>query len=132
MRNSRAKEAKVRVLIADDDDLFAAALEALLALDDRFRLVGRAHNGSRAIALTNTLSPDVILMDIDMPQTDGVQATKRIHASHPRLAIVAVSGSDHYERALEIRQAGATDYVRKSCVPEELIPAIFAAIDKCS
>jgi hypothetical protein len=66
----------IRVLLADDDDCFVAALAALLATDGRLLVIGRAHNGREAVELATTHSPDVVLMDIDMPVMDGIEATR--------------------------------------------------------
>src|SRR3954463_16583939 len=67
---------KIRVLIADDHRLFAEALEAILATDQRFDVVGKAHDGEEAVRLAGTHKPDVVLMDIAMPNVDGVEATR--------------------------------------------------------
>jgi CheY-like chemotaxis protein len=68
-------------------------------------------------------------MDIEMPVMDGVEATRRIRASTPRIALIAVSGTDYQERALEVREAGATDYVRKSRLDEDLLGSCAAALE---
>jgi CheY-like chemotaxis protein len=79
------------------------------------------------VALARKLRPDVIVMDIEMPIMDGVEATRRILAARPTTRVIAVSGSDYTERALEARFAGACDYVRKSHVEEYLVAAVTAA-----
>jgi CheY-like chemotaxis protein len=71
--------------------------------------------------------PDAVVMDIEMPVVDGVEATKRLRAAAQDLPIVAVSGHDYEERVLEIRQAGADDYVRKARMAEEL-PRVLAGL----
>jgi DNA-binding NarL/FixJ family response regulator len=116
-----------RILLVEDDDRFTELLTALLTTDDRFQLVGRARDGAEGVALVQRLRPDVILMDIEMPVMDGVEATRRILACRPSARVVAVSGSDYSERALEARLAGACDYVRKGRLEEDLIAAIEAA-----
>ena len=70
-----------------------------------------------------------VVMDIEMPDVDGIQATRAILAAAPDLPIVAISGFDYEERVLEIRRAGARDYVRKSCVPDHLCEALAALLD---
>ena len=73
------------------------------------------------------LSPDAVVMDIEMPVLDGVEATRLLRASNPELPIVAVSGHDYEERVLEIRRAGADDYVRKARLSDEL-PRVLAGL----
>lgn len=99
----------------------------MLEQDGRFALAGRACNGKEAVELADVVSPDAAVIDIEMPVLDGVEATRLLHAAHPRLPIVAVSGHDYEERVLEIRQAGADDYVRKARLGDEL-PRVLAAL----
>jgi CheY-like chemotaxis protein len=68
-------------------------------------------------------------MDIEMPEVDGIEATRQLHADRPDLPVIAISGTDYEERAYEIRQAGAVDYVRKSRVDCELAEALAALLD---
>jgi CheY-like chemotaxis protein len=90
-------------------------------------VAGRARDGRQAVEFTQQLSPDAVVMDIEMPVLDGVEATKRLRAAAPELPIVAVSGHDYEERVLEIRRAGADDYVRKARLADEL-PRVLAAL----
>jgi DNA-binding NarL/FixJ family response regulator len=120
----------IRLLLADDDDCFVAALAALLATDGRLLVIGRAHNGREAVELATTHSPDVVLMDIDMPVMDGIEATRHIQATLPATQVIALSGTDDFEdRGLEIRAAGATDYIPKSRFTDEIIDAILRLND---
>ena len=116
-----------RVLVAEDDESFLDTIALLLEQDRRFAVAGRARDGRDAVELVEQLSPDAVVMDIEMPVLDGVEATRRLRAASPELTIVAVSGHDYEERVLEIRQAGADDYVRKARVAEEL-PRVLAAL----
>jgi CheY-like chemotaxis protein len=116
-----------RILIAEDDESFLEAIALLLERDDRFIVAGRARNGQEAIERTEETAPDAVVMDIEMPVVDGVEATRRLRAAAPELPIVAVSGHDYEERVLEIRQAGADDYVRKARIAAEL-PRVLAAL----
>jgi DNA-binding NarL/FixJ family response regulator len=116
-----------RILVAEDDELFLDAIALLLEQDDRFVLAGRARNGREAVRLTEDAAPDAVVMDIEMPVLDGVEATRRIRAAAPDTPIVAVSGHDYEERVLEIRQAGADDYVRKARLEDEL-PRVLATL----
>jgi DNA-binding NarL/FixJ family response regulator len=99
----------------------------LLEEDDRFAVAGCASNGREAVDLVSGLAPDAVVMDIEMPLLDGVEATRRLRQKSPQLPIVAISGHDYEERVLEIREAGADDYVRKTRIADEL-PAALAAL----
>jgi DNA-binding NarL/FixJ family response regulator len=116
-----------RILIAEDDEPFLDAIALLLEQDKRFTVAGRARNGRAAVRLAERVSPDAVVMDIEMPVLDGVEATKRLRTAAPELPIVAVSGHDYEERVLEIREAGADDYVRKSRLADEL-PRVLATL----
>jgi DNA-binding NarL/FixJ family response regulator len=118
----------VRVLLADDDDRFVAVLTTLLETDGRFEVVGRTRNGREAVELASTQAPDVVLMDIEMPLMDGIEATRRILAADSAVQVIAISGSDYQERALDMRAAGAVDYLRKSHVADEVVDAILALV----
>jgi two-component system nitrate/nitrite response regulator NarL len=117
----------LRILVAEDDESFLEAISLLLEQDDRFVVAGRASNGREAVALAEEVAPDAVVVDIEMPVLDGVEATRRIREAAPDLPIVAVSGHDYEERVLEIRQAGADDYVRKARLAAEL-PRVLAAL----
>ena len=117
----------LRILVAEDDESFLEAISLLLERDDRFVVAGRARNGREAVALADEIAPDAVVVDIEMPVLDGVEATRRLREAAPDLPIVAVSGHDYEERVLEIRQAGADDYVRKARLPDEL-PRVLAGL----
>jgi DNA-binding NarL/FixJ family response regulator len=117
----------LRILVAEDDESFLEAISLLLEQDDRFVVAGRARNGREAVALAEEVEPDAVVVDIEMPVLDGVEATRRLREAAPDLPIVAVSGHDYEERVLEIRQAGADDYVRKARLADEL-PRVLAAL----
>ena len=116
---------KHRIVVAEDDAAFRAALAALLLDDGRFEVVGEAANGREAIELARELSPDAVVMDIEMPDVDGVEATRELV---PAVPVLAISGHDYEERVLDIRHAGASDYVRKARVDDDLIPALTAIL----
>ena len=111
-----------RILVAEDDTAFLAVVEEVLGLDDRFEVVGCAGNGREAVELAEELRPDAVVMDIEMPEVDGVEATRQLQP----LPVLAISGHDYEERVLDIRRAGAGDYVRKARVHDELCAALAA------
>ena len=113
--------------MAEDDESFLDAIALLLDQDGRFAVAGQARNGREAVDLAQQVEPDAVVMDIEMPVLDGVEATRALREAGLDLPIVAVSGHDYEERVLEIRQAGADDYVRKARLPDEL-PRVLAAL----
>ncbi len=117
-----------RILVAEDTESFLDAIALLLEQDDRFVVVARARDGQEAVELAERTRPDAVVMDIEMPVLDGVEATRLLRAVAPDLPIVAVSGHDYEERVLEIRQAGADDYVRKARMADELSRALTALL----
>ena len=114
----------IRVLIADDHRLFAEALEAILAAEAEFDVVGHARDGEQAVELSLELKPDVILMDIAMPVLDGVEATKRIRRQHKRACVLMLTGSNSRTDVARAREAGAAGYVTKDKIAATLIDAI--------
>lgn len=116
-----------RILIAEDDDSFLELIARLLERDGRFAVAGRARNGRDAVELAAADTPDAVVIDIEMPVMDGVEATRALREAEPELPIVAVSGHDYEERVLEIRRAGADDYVRKARLADEL-PRVLATL----
>ena len=118
-----------RILVAEDDEAFLDALAAALEEDGRFAVTGRARNGHEAVKLAARVRPDAVVMDIEMPELDGVEATRRLQAELPGVPVIAISGHDYEERVLEIREAGAVDYVRKARVDQELADVLASLLD---
>jgi len=117
--------APIRVVIADDHGLFAEALEAILAVDGRVEVVGRAGNGAKAVELVERLGPDVVLMDISMPVVDGFEATRRIRERVPEASVLILTGSNSRHDVARSREAGAAGYVTKDRIAAELVEAIL-------
>ncbi len=129
---SRIASVPARLLLVDDDENYLDALTAMLGRDDRFEIVGRAGNGAEAVGLAAALMPDVVLMDVDMPVMDGIQATVLLGDQHPSTQVVLVSGSQFAERVfafLSTLPVGGRSYryLTKSRVPFELVDAILEA-----
>src|SRR6266516_8063435 len=116
-----------RVLVVEDDDSFAEALTELLDADARLEVVGRARDGWEGVELAEALRPDVVLMDIVLPVMDGVEATREIRRKQPTTRVVGITGSEYEERALEVRDAGAVDFVRKGRLDPDLVDIAVAA-----
>ena len=120
----RAKPKPVRVLIADDHRLFAEALEAILAADERVEVVGQASDGGQAVELARTLGPDVVLMDVSMPVLDGFEATREIREASEGVRVLMLTGSNSRADVDRSREAGASGYVTKDRIASELVAAI--------
>jgi two-component system nitrate/nitrite response regulator NarL len=105
----------VRVLIVDDDEVFAKSLEARLRDDGRIDIVARATRGTDALRLTRELQPDVVLMDIAMPRMDGLTAARRLRKTCPGVRVVMLTGSDITADQNRAREVGAR-YFRKDAI----------------
>jgi DNA-binding NarL/FixJ family response regulator len=112
------------LLIADDNDLFVNALEGLLEREPSIRVVARAANGEAAAQLAAELGPDVVLMDLSMPNIDGFEATARIREKSPETAVVVLTGSDDPDDQERARSAGAAGYVTKDRILVDLVETI--------
>ncbi len=116
----------IRVLLADDHALMREGLRALLLADQRISVVGDAVNGRQAVQLAQELNPDVLIMDISMPDLNGIEAVRTIGVRCPQTRIVMLSmhsSTEHIHRAFE---AGASGYVLKDSAAAEVIAAINA------
>lgn len=120
-------EAAVSVLVVDDHRVVRAGLIALLQQSRRIKVVGEASTGKEAVEKVKTARPDVVLMDLQMPVMDGVEATRRIAAEAPEVAVVVLTTYDDDELIWEGMRAGARGYLLKDVLPDELIRAIEAA-----
>jgi DNA-binding NarL/FixJ family response regulator len=117
-------EESVRLLIADDHPIVRAGLQAVLGSQPDFEVVGEAGNGTEAVALASRLRPDVVVMDLRMPEMDGVQATARIKAQHPEIHVLVVTAYDSDADILPAIETGATGYLLKDTPCKELFQAI--------
>ena len=118
-------DSRVRVVIADDQRLFAEALEAILSTDGRISVVGRAADGQAAVDLVRDHQPDVVLMDIAMPVLDGIAATEKIRSEAPETRVVVLTGSQAPQDISRARAAGAAGYVTKDQIAGDLVRAIL-------
>ena len=114
----------IRVLIADDHQLFAEALSMALDADPRLHVVAHARDGREAVKLAVALEPEVVLMDIDMPLVDGIQATRAICHSLP-IRVAMLTGSPRPDDALRARDAGAAAYLTKGCSAQDVVEAVL-------
>lgn len=114
----------IQLLLADDQALFRQGLALLLDLEEDLDVVGQAQDGRDAIALTATLQPDIILMDVRMPICDGVEATQVIHQRFPWIRILVLTTFDEDEYIWKSLQAGALGYLLKSTPTSQLAAAV--------
>ncbi len=119
----------IRVLIADDHQVVRSGLEQLLATADDIELVAMAANGAEAVDLVAEHHPDIVLMDLSMPELDGVAATRTIVAAGGSTQVVVLTSFSDRQRILDALDAGAAGYVLKHAEPDELLEAIRAAHD---
>jgi len=118
---------RVSVLIADDQRLFAEALEAILSTDGRIEVVARAADGRAALELAREHRPQVVLMDISMPVMDGIEATGAIRGELPGTSVIVLTGSEAPQDISRARAAGAAGYVTKDQIAGDLVRAILDA-----
>lgn len=117
----------IRVLLADDEQLVCAHLRTILESADDIEVVGVALDGAEAVAQTRRLQPDVVLMDIRMPGTDGITATRQITAAKLPAAVIALTTFDVDTYVLRAMQAGAHGFLLKSTAPADLIELVRVA-----
>ncbi len=115
----------MHILLVDDHAFVRDAMRTLFATEPDLDVVGEALNGQHAIELADRLHPDLVLMDVNMPVMDGIQATRHIHAAHPDLPIISFSIYDHVEALMRV--AGAVACIGKDVPLNELLAVIRAS-----
>jgi DNA-binding NarL/FixJ family response regulator len=117
----------IRVLLADDHGVIRDGLGRLIAALDDIELAGTAADGEEAVQRSAELAPDVVLMDLDMPRVDGIEATRRILADRPQTAVLVLTSFSDRPRILGAIEAGACGYLLKDVAAEEVADAVRAA-----
>lgn len=112
---------KIRVLVADDHAGFRHGLVALLASDPDVEVVGEAEDGHEAVRMVVRLSPDVVLMDLQMPGLNGIEATKAVLAEAPHVGVLVLTMFEDDDSVVSAMRAGARGYVLKSSAPSEVM-----------
>jgi two-component system, NarL family, response regulator NreC len=120
---------KIRILLADDHKLMRSGLRVLLEQQAGLTVVGEASDGREAVALANSLKPDVAVMDVGMPSLNGIEAASQISQSHPEIAIVMLSMHSDESYVLRALKAGAKGYLLKDSAEADLIRAVHAVAD---
>jgi len=118
-----------RLLIADDHELIRDGLRGMLGNEPGFEVIGEATNGREALALCRALRPDLVLMDVRMPEMDGLEATRAIKREHPEIGVLIVTMHENPDYLFEAIKGGAAGYVLKDASRDELITAIHQALD---
>ncbi len=118
---------KIRIVVVDDHPLLREGLIKILSLEDTLEVVGEARDGKTAVQIVEELQPEVVLMDINLPGMDGIQACKVIKSKYPEIQVIALTVYDDDKHVLEIVRAGANGYLLKDVEPENLLRAIKEA-----
>lgn len=119
----------MKVLVVDDHPLFRAGLRTLLGTDDRVEAIGEASAGSEAITIALDQRPDVVVMDLHLPDLDGVEATRRILAGAPEIGILVLTMSDDDAAVVAALRAGARGYLLKEAGPAEILAAVVSVAE---
>lgn len=116
---------RVRVLIADDHKIFAEAMRDTMSADDRLDVVGLAHDGRQAVDLVAELQPDIVVMDVQMPVLDGIEATRMIRDANARTRVIVLTAGGSEDAMRRARDAGAAAFVTKEQSLAELMESFF-------
>jgi DNA-binding NarL/FixJ family response regulator len=119
-------EKKVRILVADDHDIIRRGLKQLIASTPGWEVCGEAKTGREAVALTEQLKPEIVVMDISMPELNGLEAARRIHKLFPKTGILILSLHFSDQLVRDIVEAGARAYIMKSDADRDLVSAVEA------
>ena len=120
---------KLRVLVADDHAVVRRGTIEMLTDDPGIEVVGEAANGHEVLSQVATLKPDVVLMDLSMPQMDGAAATRQLRAAHVKVGIVILSAHDDEDLVLRALQAGANGYLLKTADEDQILHAVRLAAE---
>lgn len=118
---------EIRLLLVDDHSVVRSGLRMLLENEDDLVLIGEAGKGMQALELADQLRPDVVIMDITLPDMSGIEVTQRLKLAHPQMAVVALTIHEDQQYFFEMLRVGASAYVPKRAAPDDLIAAIRAA-----
>jgi PAS domain S-box-containing protein len=118
------RDRRMRILLADDHAVVRQALAMMLTQEQDIEVIGEAANGKQAVEMAGRLQPDVVLMDINMPVMNGIQATQQIRGSHAGIQVIGLSMFEDSEQANAMREVGAAGYVSKGASPDALLDTI--------
>jgi PAS domain S-box-containing protein len=126
---STASGPRMRVLLVDDHQIVRKGLAGLIAVGEGVEVVAEAGDGISAVELAKSLQPDVIVMDVNMPRMNGIEATRQIKAASPQIRIIGLSLHEQDELALAMKEAGADGYVAKNAPAKEILEALRGELD---
>jgi DNA-binding NarL/FixJ family response regulator len=119
-----AEDHKVRVVLIDDHDLLRRGIKTMLETESDIEVVGEADDGTRALALVEETVPDVVIIDVVMPNKDGIEATREIKDSFPKVGVVVLSGHDEQQFVFDALKAGASGYLLKTAELDEVVTTV--------
>lgn len=118
--------AEIRLLLVDDHQVVRTGLRMLLESQPEMKIVGEADNGVESLEMALNVSPDIVIMDITLPDISGIEATRRLKQINPKIAVIALTIHEDEQYFFEMLQAGASGYVPKRAAPDDLLNAIWA------
>ena len=118
----------IRILVADNHGILRQGIQALIEKQSDMEVIGQAGDGLTAVEMTRELQPDVVLMDVSMPVLNGIEATRQIKSELPEVKVLALSVHAKREFVLDMIKAGASGYILKECVLDDLVQAINTVV----
>jgi DNA-binding NarL/FixJ family response regulator len=128
-RVSGMQTVPARVLVADDHEMVRDGFKRVLGYERDLAVVGEATNGREAVQLCKDLKPDLVLMDVRMPQMDGLEATRQIKVDHPQISVLVITTYENPDYLLEAIKAGAAGYVLKDAPNQQLLSSMRRALE---
>ena len=119
-----AEDHKVRVVLIDDHDLLRRGIKTMLETESDIEVVGEADDGTRALSLVEETMPDVVIIDVVMPNKDGIEATREIKDAFPKVGVVVLSGHDEQQFVFDALKAGASGYLLKTAELDEVVTTV--------
>src|SRR6056297_371203 len=121
---------KFKILVVDDNDMTRESIIKIISMIDNFQVIGEAVDGVDAIKKTEKLSPDVVLMDINMPVMDGLQATEEISKNYPHVVVIIMSVQDDSDYLKKAMLSGAKEYIFKPFSTDDFVNTVLKTVEK--
>jgi DNA-binding NarL/FixJ family response regulator len=118
----------IRIALADDHKLIRQGIKDFLETRDEYKVVGEAEDGKAAVIMVNEIKPDVVLMDLNMPKMDGIEAIRNIKSANPNIKIIVLTAFTQNDKVFQAIDAGADGYQLKDILPDELVSAIKTVV----